>query len=1243
MAIQSAYERLQSRMAGQSSAGGSSAMDRLNSRLGIAPPKTVDYAARTQKSILNATNRLNAIGQPLPEPKKGVLGSILDNLMRTGYGVNNVVDEFISQGKSGSTPSTFDPLKAFGRGFTLQDRTTGKDLAKSIGVSDKAMFNLGGWKPTWAGAAGFIWDIVNPGDPLNWIAPGLGKAATSGVKGAEALTKAFGKETGEALLKLYTKSDGTTVKALDKLGANSVGKLTEQVMRDVYKMTRAGHLPKGTPDIVKRQIKEALEKNGVNASTKLDFKTKQALAANIVNPVTGNTLKKIEIAGTSAPVGSAIDFMRKLGNTPVINDLRTKFSNKVAPSAIANSTILKKISNGMNSIENMHDATTAMKMLQQAKIDVDLPTPMSVGQVKKLQEIIEQPKTFKEMLDSLNYSPHAIDTIEVSLKDLNQQDILIDDIHTLADKIDQALPMMFNKTDAYKIAVLKKTEAFHNYNAVPDGFESLWSKVDDMLASDPDSIKNMNTRMLLEDLSEQYINRISEALQSIPKDLQATAGKEVYAELYSQYMTSLHRIMANANKWEREVTKLFSGIDDEGRKKIAEIASMVSSKENIPEQVSDEYAAFLSQNPQAVKALEKFIDWRQEIIEGYKKRGIQTGEIEKYVPFIPERQLKADEAALVKSLFREDTDVTDFKLGTTNDLMDMVQSLDPNIKSRKTQAISPKEVNKLLGKEWLSEDAAVMMAVRGTRGIRAQETYDFMKQVIDSYGFTPAQAKASGITTQAGKFTPYVVKADPSGKQYFAVATPEEFAEQEARILLMPTEIAETFNRYMNNIFDPTAHSAFGRLFDSLTGEFKRTAYLRNPGHIPRDFTGNVFNLWLMGITTPKPYMDAMKMLLRPDQFKMTIKGVEYTGEMIMKEAADRGILGFSGGVVEGMKSFKKQGKTSVIQKYDDLMRTGTKKVDNLTRLGGYLYNLSKGMDFDQAAVETKKYVFDYFDLTDFEKKVMKRIIPFYTWMRKNIPLQAYTLVTKPQKYRDIAWAGASLEGGETGWDEKPEYIRDMGALRVPTDGGGIFINPNLPYTDLARLPFSQNEASNLIASINPFLRLPLIEWPTNTKLFSNRPIADSNLSQTPVPFSGLLKAMGVLDKANLSPEDIPQNPVVGVNSEGVPTWNQKYLDYMFQQIPFLRNIDVMTNPENERQIPRMSTFIGGPSYFSAESVERSMNQETLMRLTELISYLEDQGIEVPTTKDLEKAGYEPHGGDTAYGRLMRRLGQSSM
>jgi hypothetical protein len=75
---------------------------------------------------------------------------------------------------------------------------------------------------------------------------------------------------------------------------------------------------------------------------------------------------------------------------------------------------------------------------------------------------------------------------------------------------------------------------------------------------------------------------------------------------------------------------------------------------------------------------------------------------------------------------------------------------------------------------------------------------------------------------------------------------------------------------------------------------------------------------------------------------------------------------------------------------------------------------------------------FDYADLSDFERKVMKNIVPFYTWTRYNVPLQIRSVWMEPGKVNRLlrfheevlkAWTGEDREQEGT----LPEWLRRRG------------------------------------------------------------------------------------------------------------------------------------------------------------------------------------------------------------------------
>jgi hypothetical protein len=112
--------------------------------------------------------------------------------------------------------------------------------------------------------------------------------------------------------------------------------------------------------------------------------------------------------------------------------------------------------------------------------------------------------------------------------------------------------------------------------------------------------------------------------------------------------------------------------------------------------------------------------------------------------------------------------------------------------------------------------------------------------------------------------------------------------------------------------------------------------------------------------------------------------------------------------------------------------------------------------DLNYSMLETKKWLFDYADLSPFEQRIMKNIFPFYTWLRKNIPAQLATIVTNPSIYALIPKGEEAIGSGvDVPPEAIPDWLRALGAIPISKDAQGnpTFWSPNLGYEDLNKIP----------------------------------------------------------------------------------------------------------------------------------------------------------------------------------------------
>lgn len=719
-------------------------------------------------------------------------------------------------------------------------------------------------------------------------------------------------------------------------------------------------------------------------------------------------------------------------------------------------------------------------------------------------------------------------------------------------------------------------------------------------------------------------------------------------QAYQEIMSGLQRMSGRSKVREQLFmedlsSRIFKGISKDDRKLVMQGALYKDIYDQLPEKLRG--------------AVDEFRKWHLEVAQVYQKLGTGFTPLEVYVPFvITGSPLTRDEAAAIRGLFgtgvkrtkqeiakalateaaphvggvafsekskqflvdllspsmgeeaaKKAVSTVDIEAmrGQINDLLSsvfggeasladnaddliaLIQGMDPFTKRRTTRAIDPAAVNKVLGREWLTEDAAVAMARRGIRAIRGEEAGIFLQGILQKYGLQIKDLSTLGALPPG--YAAMKVVRRGSG-QVVLEAIGDEMTKS---AVAMPMEFAKAFNDWTDLLFNTESKTAFGRFYDGVTRVYKTMAYMWNPGHIPRDLGSNVYNLWLMDVRSTTPYVGAWQLLRHPFE-PLQFAQWNGTGDELFKNLRELGLLD-SGGVLSEFLQVGQDWTFNIGGEYTQAMRKATRATDNYSRLVGALDRLMKGDTIETAVSTTKKFLFDYGDLTSFEKRWMKRIIPFYTWMRKNIPLQIESVITQPGKLHTVQKYMRAF-GGVPSEEEAPDFIREAGGVHLPGEGGGLHVIPNLAYGDLANLPLTLESARDMLGSLNPLIRAPL-EMLTNMSLFSGQPLERYAGEQQNLPFAELLEKVGV----------------------NLPTVPKRSLGYLLNQIPPLRNVSVLANPEHPRRGARALSIMGGPQMYPDEWVQSAAAYESRDELRALIRYLQDKQIEVPTLSELNQ------------------------
>ena len=152
--------------------------------------------------------------------------------------------------------------------------------------------------------------------------------------------------------------------------------------------------------------------------------------------------------------------------------------------------------------------------------------------------------------------------------------------------------------------------------------------------------------------------------------------------------------------------------------------------------------------------------------------------------------------------------------------------------------------------------------------------------------------------------------------------------------------------------------------------------------------------------------------------------------------------------------------------------------IEHSQKATAYVTALGQGKTIQEALELATRAGFDYRQLTRFESQIMRRIVPFYSFARKNIGLQLTTLGENPERINQILRFFGNI-GDSLSEEEKkalPEFIRDSIGIRLEDTPEGLkqyissFGTPIEAFTQL----FGSNPILRTISQMNPILKAPI-------------------------------------------------------------------------------------------------------------------------------------------------------------------------
>jgi hypothetical protein len=393
-------------------------------------------------------------------------------------------------------------------------------------------------------------------------------------------------------------------------------------------------------------------------------------------------------------------------------------------------------------------------------------------------------------------------------------------------------------------------------------------------------------------------------------------------------------------------------------------------------------------------------------------------------------------------------------------------------------------------------------------------------------------------------------------------------------------EIAKQGNQFIKNLKEinkPSSKSA--QHFDKVLSKWKAAVTIYVPSHHIRNMIGDTYFNWLAGVNSARPYGTAIKVMnsqrgrytnldeigsltspqavmklmeggssvAKGNNIALTMRnGTKVTNDMVYVSAFQQGILPTTR-VLEDIPE-----NASFVDKVRPLGGKGQKVAHSVSegqnhyvRLAHYIDHLKKSNKPFEAATKdaaalVRKWHPDGMDLTRFEKTVMRRIFPFYSWTRKSFPLIFESAILNHQKVLAYPRAQNAMQMVLGDVDPAqgisdpfptdqlfPDWLREKGV--GPMWGGQgdyTMFSPGNPTMD-AFASFN-DPGKGALGMLNPAAKIP-IELTTGRETFSGAPLDgyfDENYWAKQVPgVSHLGRGSGLFGVSETTKE------------EGFPNW----------------------------------------------------------------------------------------------------------
>jgi len=354
----------------------------------------------------------------------------------------------------------------------------------------------------------------------------------------------------------------------------------------------------------------------------------------------------------------------------------------------------------------------------------------------------------------------------------------------------------------------------------------------------------------------------------------------------------------------------------------------------------------------------------------------------------------------------------------------------------------------------------------------------------------------------------------------------------------------------------------------------------------------------------------------------------------LMGEDALRNIPGHTEG--NFIKAFRKKVTDNGFMEYGGKIIEG---VDDHVKLSGVLAHLKSGKDLEEAVAAVKPWIYDprRVDMSNFERDVLRRFIPMYTFTKQSSKIALQAFLAKPATSTWMEKVRTNIKAA-SGMDElqfntfMPEFIRDN--MGVPTekteDGFKVkMFGSMLPSSDVIKLAQAMADTVKgegkggvldfMGEKLTPFVKVPL-EKVMNRSFFTQGKIeryAGEKVEFMGVPMSPTQREMlrsvrilNELDHLNIfSLKDVRvmlgDAGAVERTRQGDLTLGDRFSGTVFSPSPFGREYAVKASARAKVLKGEQDLAVGGLKHqmrIQAQFGDSSTKDENLSTLRQLVA-----------------------------------------